>query len=131
MTKSELTNLIVESNLPFDAKMLVLSGISTEHRNWEARKKYEKMMSSLILGELSKTEGKRMKDIAAAIGDDFSVQRLNIIMKDLLLKRKVYREVVETGRTLVVKYEHFNYTTYKYEWTTKEIPETYAVFTLA
>ena len=131
MTKNELTNLIVNSDLPTNAKILILSGISTEHRNWEARKKYEEMMSTLILGQLSATEPKRVKDIATALGGDYTVQRLTQIISDLVLYKGVNREVVNTGRTLVIKYEHYNYETCRYEWKEKEIPETYAVFTFA
>lgn len=131
MTKYELTDIIVESNLPTNAKILVLAEISTEYRNWKARKQYEDMMSTLIRGQLSKTEPKRVKDIAAALGGDYTTQRLTTIISDLVLYGIVKREVVETGRTLVVKYNAFNYNTYRYEWKTKEIPESYAVFTLA
>ena len=131
MIKNELTNLIVECNLPTNAKMFILSGISTDHRNWEARKKYEEMMSTIILGQLSATEPKRVKDIAAALGGDYTVQRLTRIISNLVLYNRVKREVVDTGRTIVVKYEVYNYETYRYEWKEKEISETYAVFTLA
>ena len=89
------------------------------------------MMSTLILSQLSETEPKRVKDIAAALGGDYSVQRLTQIISKLALCKRVNRGVVDTGRTLVVKYECYNYETFRYEWKTKEIPETYAVFTLA
>ncbi len=131
MTKNELTDIIVESNLPTNAKILILADISTEQRNWKARREYEDMMSTLIRGQLSKTEPKRVKDIAAALGGDYTVQRLTQIISDLVLYNIVKREVVDTGRTFVVKYNAFNYETYRYEWKEKEISETYAVFTLA
>jgi hypothetical protein len=131
MTKNELTDIIVNSDLPTNAKILILSDMSTEHRNWTARRKYEEMMASLILGQLSATEPKRVKDIAAALGGDYTVQRLTQIMGNLVLYKKVNREVVDTGRTLVIKYECYNFTTHRYEWKTKEIPEIHAVFTLA
>ena len=131
MTNNELTNAIINSNLPTNAKILVLSGISTEYRNPKARKQYEEMMSTLILGQLSTTKPKRVKDIAAALGGDYTVQRLTQIISDLVSYNKVKREVVDTGRTLVVKYVVYNYDTYHFEWKEKEIPETYAVFTLA
>ena len=131
MRKSELTNLIVDSNLPTNAKILILANISTEHRNWEARKKYEEMMSTLVLGQLSATEPKRVKDIAAALGGDYTIQRLTQIISELVLYKRVNREVIDTGRTIVIKYEHYNYETWRYEWKEKEIPERYAVFTLA
>lgn len=131
MTKYELTDLIVDSNLPTNAKILILSDISTKYKNWVARRKYEEMMTTLILGQLSATEPKRVKDIAAALGGDYTVQRLTQIMSDLVRYKRVNRDVVDTGRTLVVKYERFNYETRRHEWKEKEIPETYAVFTLA
>lgn len=127
MTKNELTNIIVHSDLPTNAKILILS----EFRNRTACKKYEEMMSTLILGQLSATEPKRVRDIAAALGGDYTIQRLTQMLSNLILYEKVKREVIETGRTLVVKYEHFNYNACRYEWKEKEIPETYAVFTLA
>ena len=131
MTKNELTNAIIDSNLPLKAKLLVLSGISTEHRNWEARKKYEEMMSTLILSQLSATEPKRVKDIAAALGGEYTVQRLTQIISDLVLYNKVKRDVVNTGRTFVIKHEVYDYDTRHFEWKETEISETYAVFTLA
>jgi hypothetical protein len=131
MTKNELTDIVVNSDLPTNAKILILSDISTEYRNWTARRKYEEMMTTLILGQLSATEPKRVKDIAAALGGDYTVQRLTQIMGNLVLYKKVNREVVDTGRTLVIKYECYNYTTHRHEWKTKEIPEIHAVFTLA
>ena len=131
MTNNELTNAIIFSDLPTNAKILILSGISTEYRNWEARKQYEEMMSTLILGQLSATEPKRVKDIAAALGGDYTVQRLTQIISDLILRNRVKRDVVDTGRTFVVKYEVYNYETHHFVWKEKEISETYAVFTLA
>ena len=131
MTKNELTDIIVNSNLPTNAKILILSDISTEHRNWRARREYEEMMTTLILGQLSATEPKRVKDVAAALGGDYTVQRLTQIMTDLARYGRINREVVDTGRTLVVKHERYNYTTRRYEWKEKEISETYVVFTLA
>ena len=131
MTNNELTNAIIFSDLPTNAKILILSGISTEYRNWEARKQYEEMMSTLILRQLSATEPKRVKDIAAALGGDYTVQRLTQIISDLILRNRVKRDVVDTSRTFVVKYVVYNYETHHFEWKEKEIPETYAVFTPA
>jgi hypothetical protein len=131
MTNNELTNAIINSDLPINAKILVLSGISTVHRNPKARKQYEEMMSTLILEQLSATEPKRVKDIAAALGGKYTVQRLTQIISDLVSRNKIKREVVNTGRTLVFQCEVYNYNTYRYEWKEKEISETYAVFTLA
>ena len=131
MRREEITNAIVESNMPTNVKILVLGEISTEYRNWVARRQYEEMLSTLILGQLSATEPKRVKDIAAALGGDYTVQRLTQIMGDLVLYKRVKREVVDTGRTLVVKYNCYNYKTCRYDWKEKEISETYAVFTLA
>lgn len=131
MTKNELTNIIVESNLPTNAKILILADISTEYRNPKARNQYKDMMSTLILGQLSATEPKRVKDIATALGNDYTTQRITQIISDLVLYGRVKREVVETGRTLVIKYNAFNYVNHSWEWKTKEIPELYAVFTLA
>ena len=131
MTKNELTNAIIISDLPTNAKIFVLGDISTTYRNPKARKKYEEMMSTLILGQLSTTEPKRVKDIAAALGGDYTVQRLTRIISNLVLYNRVKREVVDTGRTFVVKYEVYNYNTCHFEWKEKEISETYAVFTLA
>ena len=129
MNNTEIVMAVEESNLPLNVKCLVLSSLGD--KNWAAAKEYEKMMSSLILAELSKTEPRRVKDVAAALGGDYTVQRLTQIMTDLVRYKRINREVVDTGRTLVIKYQCFNYTTCRYEWKEKEIPEIYAVFTLA
>lgn len=112
-----------------NAKILILGEISTEYRNWVARRQYEQMLSQLVLNELANTEPKRVKEIALALGDDYSVQRLTQIMSGLLLRGKVKREYVSTGRTLVVKVwgegDMFAPTH------TKEIEEIIALYSLA
>jgi hypothetical protein len=41
------------------------------------------MLSQLVLNELANAEPKRVKEIALALGDDYSVQRLTQIMTKL------------------------------------------------
>jgi hypothetical protein len=129
MKREEIVDAIVESNMHTNAKILILGEISTEYRNWVARRLYEQMLSQLVLNELANTEPKRVKEIALALGDDYSVQRLTQIMTKLLLCGKVKREYVPTGRTLVVKVwgegDMFAPTH------TKEIEEIIALYSLA